>query len=469
MAKKRKVAEQVEEESITLKNEEVEDQEEVEDEEDEEAEEEAEEEEEEEEEEDEEGGEENENGNADGEEGGKEEEEEDGGDEDEVSEEDIKNLLEPFAKEQLISILRDIVARDADVLGNIRKLADKDPAHRKVFIRGLGWDTTSETLKSVFSEYGELEECIVIMDKATGKSKGYGFVTFKHMDAAQRALKEPSKKIDSRMTACQMACTGPVPQQPVNDPTGRKIYVSNVPADMSAEKLLSFFVKYGEVEEGPLGFDKQSGKSRGFALFIYKTAEGAKKALEEPNKNVDGHSMHCKRATDNQKQKNASSYTQATLMGPLDPNDLALTHGKGSIFGSAHGVLPGFSNAFNAILASQNQNFGGMNPSLLASMNPSLASSLNPSTFSQAFSPSAQGSLGSASSYGVHPSFGGGYGSQHGGVGGVNAAALGIYGSQSAMPGLNAYQNQQLSQSGLPRTSQSGGSSLGGLPSYLQR
>ncbi|KAH9295166.1 hypothetical protein KI387_038754, partial [Taxus chinensis] len=407
-----------------------------------------------------------ENGNTDG--------DDDEEEEAEVSKEDVKNLLEPFSKEQLVSILCDIVAKDTGILSNIRKLADKDPAHRKVFVRGLGWDTTSETLKSVFSEYGELEECTVIQDKATGKSKGYGFVTFNHMDAAQRALKEPSKKIDSRMTACQMACTGPSPQLTVNEVTGRKIYVSNVPADMPTEKLLGFFSKYGEVEEGPLGFDKQTGKSKGFALFLYKTAEGAKKALEEPNKNIDGHSMHCKRATDNQKQK-SNTQSQSTMTGALDPHDLA--HGKGSILGSAHGILPfnqgaapGFSNAFNAILASQNQNFAGMkmNPSILASMNPSLASSLNPSALSQAFSSSVQGPLGSAGSYGMHPNFGG-YGPQHGGVGGVNSGVLGVYGSQaSAMQGLNAYQNQQLTQSGLPRTSQTGGGSLGGYPSYLQ-
>ena len=48
----------------------------------------------------------------------------------------------------------------------------------------------------VFHEYGEIEEGAVIVDKSTGKSRGYGFITFKHMDSAQRALKEPSKIID---------------------------------------------------------------------------------------------------------------------------------------------------------------------------------------------------------------------------------------------------------------------------------
>jgi len=47
-----------------------------------------------------------------------------------------------------------------------------------------------------FEQFGEVEEACVITDKGTGKSRGFGFITFKHMDSAQRALKEPSKNID---------------------------------------------------------------------------------------------------------------------------------------------------------------------------------------------------------------------------------------------------------------------------------
>lgn len=44
--------------------------------------------------------------------------------------------------------------------------------------------------------HGEIEEGAVIVDKATGTSRGYGFITYKDMDSAQAALKAPSKLID---------------------------------------------------------------------------------------------------------------------------------------------------------------------------------------------------------------------------------------------------------------------------------
>ena len=51
-------------------------------------------------------------------------------------------------------------------------------------------------------------EAIVIFNKNTDKSKGYGFVTFKNADGALLTLKEPSKKIDGRITVTQFAIAG---------------------------------------------------------------------------------------------------------------------------------------------------------------------------------------------------------------------------------------------------------------------
>ncbi|KAK6229335.1 hypothetical protein SCA6_018286 [Theobroma cacao] len=217
---------------------------------------------------------------------------------------DGRKLIERFSVDQLLDILQDAVSRHVDVLAAVRSVADQDPAQRKLFIRGLGWDTTTDGLRSLFSVYGELEEAVVILDKATGKSKGYGFVTFKHVDGALLALKEPSKKIDGRVTVTQLAAAGNsgTNNNPV-DVHMRKIYVANVPYDMPADKLLGHFAQYGEIEEGPLGFDKQTGKSRGFALFVYKTAEGAQAALVEPVKNIDGRQMNCKLAIEGKKGK----------------------------------------------------------------------------------------------------------------------------------------------------------------------
>ncbi|OAY24924.1 UBP1-associated protein 2C [Manihot esculenta] len=217
---------------------------------------------------------------------------------------DIRKVIDPFTKEQLLDILQSAAVHHSDVLDSIRTIADGDISLRKLFIRGLSTNTTTETIRNLFASYGELEEAVVIFDKNTGKSKGFGFITFKHVDGALIALKEPSKKIDGRMTVTQLASAGLSNSgSSGGDVWSRKIYVGNVPYDIPSERLLGFFSTYGEIEEGPLGFDKATGKSKGFAFIIYKNEEGAKAAIADPMKIIDGHQVLCKMAVDNKKAK----------------------------------------------------------------------------------------------------------------------------------------------------------------------
>lgn len=69
-------------------------------------------------------------------------------------------------------------------------------ADRKLFVRGLPWETSDESLHAAFLKYGEVEEAAIARDRKTGKSKGYGFVTYKHKAGADLALAQPHKVID---------------------------------------------------------------------------------------------------------------------------------------------------------------------------------------------------------------------------------------------------------------------------------
>lgn len=71
-----------------------------------------------------------------------------------------------------------------------------DEADRKLFVRGLSWDTSNDTFRAEFQKFGELDEAMVAIDRKTGKSKGFGFITYKHKASADRALQQPQKSID---------------------------------------------------------------------------------------------------------------------------------------------------------------------------------------------------------------------------------------------------------------------------------
>ncbi|KAH8935557.1 hypothetical protein BDL97_17G034800 [Sphagnum fallax] len=220
-----------------------------------------------------------------------------------LSKDELKKLLEPLTKEQLVALLVDAGFQFASVADDIRDLASKDPAHRKLFVRGLAWETSSQALRDAFEQFGEIEEGAVITDKGTGKSRGFGFITFKHMDSAQRALREPSKNIDGRITVCNLASSGSSSGTSVIDQSQRKLYIGGLSYDTSSDTLLNIFSQYGEIEEGAVAYDKNTNKSRGFAFVTFKTIEGAKRAMEDSNKSIEGRHVIVKLAAEGQRER----------------------------------------------------------------------------------------------------------------------------------------------------------------------
>ncbi len=70
---------------------------------------------------------------------------------------------------------------------------------KKLFVGGLSYDTTDATLKEIFSEAGSVESAVVITDKFSGRSKGFGFVEMSNDDEAAKATEMfNGKEIDGR-------------------------------------------------------------------------------------------------------------------------------------------------------------------------------------------------------------------------------------------------------------------------------
>ena len=64
----------------------------------------------------------------------------------------------------------------------------------KLYVGNLPYSATSESLKELFAACGEVTDSIVIQDKFSGRSKGFGFVTMKDAAAAEKAIKEMDGK-----------------------------------------------------------------------------------------------------------------------------------------------------------------------------------------------------------------------------------------------------------------------------------
>lgn len=60
--------------------------------------------------------------------------------------------------------------------------------YRKLFIGGLSWDTTDEGLRQYMQVYGEIEDCLVMKDAITNRSRGFAFLTFKDPVSVDKVL-----------------------------------------------------------------------------------------------------------------------------------------------------------------------------------------------------------------------------------------------------------------------------------------
>eukprot|EP00128_Syssomonas_multiformis_P015378 Colp12_sorted_trinity150504_noHs@17163 len=68
----------------------------------------------------------------------------------------------------------------------------------KLFVARLPWATCKDGLKSYFSRFGAVVDSAVVMDRDTGRSRGFGFVTFEDSQVAQKVLSEQDLEIEGR-------------------------------------------------------------------------------------------------------------------------------------------------------------------------------------------------------------------------------------------------------------------------------
>lgn len=88
----------------------------------------------------------------------------------------------------------------------------KDTTWTKLFVGGLPYHTTDKSLREHFAVYGEIEEAVVITDRQTNKSRGYGFVIMGDRASAERACKDPNPIIDGRKANVNLAILGAKPR-----------------------------------------------------------------------------------------------------------------------------------------------------------------------------------------------------------------------------------------------------------------
>lgn len=65
---------------------------------------------------------------------------------------------------------------------------------KRIYVGNLPWSITKKRLEELFSSFGDIEDALVIANKYTGRSRGFGFVTFKEDSAAEEAIQKMDRQ-----------------------------------------------------------------------------------------------------------------------------------------------------------------------------------------------------------------------------------------------------------------------------------
>ncbi|MEW5311245.1 MAG: hypothetical protein WDW38_002977 [Sanguina aurantia] len=167
-----------------------------------------------------------------------------------------------------------------------------DPEHaRKVAVLGLPWETTEDTLRLYFCQFGLIEQVEVMKDRYTSKSRGFGFVTFMDAASANRAL-AVEHTIDGRRCEAKMA----LPKGDPTPPRTTRVFIARIPPSVTELQFRSYFEAFGKLQDAYMPRDHSKQGFRGIGFVTYASADSVEKVMAVKHW-MNGHEVAIDRAT----------------------------------------------------------------------------------------------------------------------------------------------------------------------------
>jgi len=189
-----------------------------------------------------------------------------------------------------------------------KELGEKAKKFTNVYIKNFGDDLTDEKLKEMFSKYGKITSHKVVRDdkgnleteegeiiaEDSGKTKGFGFVSFEDSESAEKAVEELNGSDIGGKTLFVGRAQKKAERQAelkkkfeqlklerLNRYQGVNLYVKNLDDTIDDERLRKEFTPYGTITSAKVMCEE--GRSKGFGFVCFSSPEEATKAVTEMN------------------------------------------------------------------------------------------------------------------------------------------------------------------------------------------
>ncbi|KAJ8282411.1 hypothetical protein COCON_G00049300 [Conger conger] len=184
----------------------------------------------------------------------------------------------------------------------------KEPEQlRKLFIGGLSFETTDESLRSHFEQWGKLTDCVVMRDPANKRSRGFGFVTYSCVSEVDAAMTARPHKVDGRVVEPKRAVSREDSSKPGAHLTVKKIFVGGIKEDTEEYHLREYFQIYGKIESIEVMEERQTGKKRGFCFVTFDDHDTVDKIVAQKYHTINSHNCEVRKALSKQEMQAASN------------------------------------------------------------------------------------------------------------------------------------------------------------------
>ncbi|KAA8550721.1 hypothetical protein F0562_002405 [Nyssa sinensis] len=184
-----------------------------------------------------------------------------------------------------------------------------DSDEGKIFIGGIAWDTTEDTLRDYFGQYGEVAQTVIMRDKTTSRPRGFGFVVFADPSTLDRVLQD-KHTIDGRAVEAKRALSREVqhtPSRSGNPNAGRspggtgnfrtkKIFVGGLPSSLTEDGFRQYFENFGLVTDVVIMYDQSTKRPRGFGFISFETEDSVDRVLQKSFHELNNKYVEVKRA-----------------------------------------------------------------------------------------------------------------------------------------------------------------------------
>ncbi|XP_063069447.1 heterogeneous nuclear ribonucleoprotein A3 isoform X2 [Engraulis encrasicolus] len=208
---------------------------------------------------------------------------------------------------------------------------NKEPEQlRKLFIGGLSFETTEDSLRAHFEQWGKLTDCVVMRDPANKRSRGFGFVTYACVGEVDAAMNARPHKVDGRVVEPKRAVSREDSSKPGAHLTVKKIFVGGIKEDTEEYHIREYFERYGKIESIDVMEDRPTGKKRGFCFVTFDDHDTVDKIVAQKYHTINSHNCEVRKALPKQEMQAANN--QRNRGGGGGGNFM----GRGGNFGSGN-------------------------------------------------------------------------------------------------------------------------------------